>query len=596
MKKNSKTMLPTEWNLSVFYSGVDDLKIKKDMELSKKAYQSFAKTYIKNKTFLKSDTALAQALSEYQKLYGLPMTKVSYYLAYRQVLDGDNNEIRAKLNLVEAELRAISNEIVFFEVELSKIPEAVQKKFLNSKKLTQYRYFLERMFIKGKHVLSTAEEKIISLKSQPGYSMWVDANDKLLQALTVEYKGKQLPYAEAYQRVHDLPTQEERAELDKIVYTSVQNISGMAEVELNAIVVNKKIDDTLRGYKKPYDATIESYENNPKTVLKLVDVVTKYFPLSARFYELKKNMMKLKTFMYSDRSAKVGEVDKKISFEESFGELQRIFGATDPLFKDILDRLVYNGQVDVFPKKGKRGGAFCSHGINQPTLVMLNHTDNLESHSTFAHEMGHAIHSELSKKQLPFYQGYSMSTAEVASTLFEMIVFYDAFEKMSDEEKVVALHDKIGDDVQTIFRQIAFFNFETELHTTIREKGSLSKEEMAALYRKHLASYLGSDVIIPEHSGYQFASVPHFRSFFYVYSYAFGQLASKALYAKYKENPKFIEKIKEFLSAGGSMSPEDIFKSIGVDVTKPDFFEKGIKTIEDDINLLEKLVSGKKKK
>lgn len=594
--KTTKNTIQTQWDLTVFYKGIDDPQMNKDMALSKKAYLSFAKKYSKDKSFLKSDTALARALAEYQKLYGSPMSRVSYYLAYRQVLDGENNEIRAKLNLVETELRAISNEVVFFDVELSKIPLAVQKKFLKSKKLAQYRYFLERMFIKGKHVLSTAEEKIISLKSQPGYSMWVDANDKLLQALTIEYKGVTMPYAEAYQRVQDLPTQAERAELDKIVYTAVQNISSMAEVELNAIVVNKKIDDTLRGYKKPYDATIESYENNPKTVLKLVDVVTTYFPLSARFYELKKNMMKLESFMYSDRSAKIGEVDKKISFEESFRELQRIFDATDPLFREILDRLVYNGQVDAFPKKGKRGGAFCSNGINQPVFVMLNHTDNLESHSTFAHEMGHAIHSELSKKQIPLYEGYSMSTAEVASTLFEMIVFYDAFEKMSDEEKVVALHDKIGDDVQTIFRQIAFFNFETELHTTIREKGSMSKEEMASLYRKHLQSYLGAGVVVPEHSGYQFASVPHFRSFFYVYSYAFGQLASKALYAKYKENPKFIEKIKQFLSAGGSMSPEDIFKSIGVDVTKPDFFEKGIKTIEDDINLLEKLVSGKKKK
>ena len=570
--------------------------MKKDMELSKKAYIAFAKKYTKDKSFLKSDKALAEALIQYQKLYGAPMSKVSYYLAYRQVLDGENNDIRAKLNLIEAELRSISNEVVFFDVELSKIPVTLQKKFLVSKKLAPYHYFLERMFIKGKHVLSTPEEKIMSLKSQPSYSMWVDANEKLLQGLMVEYKGKQLPYAEAYQRVHDLPTQEERAELDKATYTAVQNISSMAEVEINAIVVNKKIDDTLRGYKNPYDATIESYENDPKTVLKLVEVVTTHFPLSARFYALKKNMLNLTKFMYSDRAAKVGEVHKKISFEESFAELQRVFGNTDSLFRDILDRLVYKGQVDVFPKKGKRGGAFCSHGINQPTMVMLNHTDNLESHSTFAHEMGHAIHSELSKKQNPLYEGYSTATAEVASTFFEMIVFYDAFEKMNDEEKIVALHDKISDDAQTIFRQIAFFNFEKELHATIREKGSLSKEEMAQLYSTHLSAYLGSDVIIPEHSGYQFASVPHFRNFFYVYSYAFGQLASKALYAKYKENPKFIEKIKEFLSAGGSMSPEDIFKSIGVNVTKPDFFEKGIKTIEDDINLLEKLVSEKKKK
>jgi oligoendopeptidase F len=112
---------------------------------------------------------------------------------------------------------------------------------------------------------------------------------------------------------------------------------------------------------------------------------------------------------------------------------------------------------------------------------------------------------------------------------------------------------------------------------------------------KHMKAYLG-DVTLDEKDGYFFIAWPHIRNFFYVYSYAFGQLASKALYAKYKEDPKFMEKIKEFLSAGGSMSPEDIFKSIGVDVTKPDFFEKGIKTIEEDIVLLEKLISGKKKK
>lgn len=596
MKNTQKTTLKSKWDLSVFYKDLKDPQMEKDIETSRKAHISFAKKYTKNKSYLKSENALVEALRDYEKLYELPLSRPNFYLAYRQVLDGENAELRARNNLFESKVRSISNEIVFFEVELSKVESALQKKFLSSKKLTPYHYFLKRLFIKGKHTLSTAEEKILSLKGQTSYSMWVDANDKLLQGLTVEYKGKQLPYAEAFQRVQDLPTQAERAELDRITYSAVQKISAMAEAEINAIVVNKKIDDELRGYKNPYDSTIMSYENDPKTIAKLVQVVTENFPISSRFYKLKQKLLGLTEFYYSDRNAKIGELDKKITYEESFSELQRIFGATDPLFREILERLAYNGQIDAFPKKGKRGGAFCSPAINQPTFVMLNHTDNLDSHSTFAHEMGHAIHSELAKAERPLYQGYSMSTAEVASTFFEMIVFYDAFEKMNDEEKIVALHEKISDDVQTVFRQIAFFNFEKELHATIREKGSLSKEEMAALYRKHLAAYLGKDVVIPEHSAYQFASVPHFRSFFYVYSYAFGQLASKALYAKYKEDPKFMEKIKQFLSAGGSMSPEDIFKSIGVVVTKPDFFEKGIKTIEDDINRLEKLISEKKKK
>jgi oligoendopeptidase F len=203
--------------------------------------------------------------------------------------------------------------------------------------------------------------------------------------------------------------------------------------------------------------------------------------------------------------------------------------------------------------------------------------------------MGHAIHHEFSKSQPVIYEGCSTSTAEVASTLFESFLFYSQFEKLSKEEKIVALHDKIQDDVQTIFRQIACFNFELEMHNTIREKGNMSKEELASVMNKHMKSYLGK-VELTEKDGYFFVGWPHIRYFFYVYSYAFGQLASKALYKKYQEDKTYIEKIKKFLSAGGSMSPEDIFKSIGVDVTKPDFFTKGIESIEEDIKLLKILI------
>ena len=214
---------------------------------------------------------------------------------------------------------------------------------------------------------------------------------------------------------------------------------------------------------------------------------------------------------------------------------------------------------------------------------------------TFGHEMGHAIHSEFSRSQPVFYEGYSMTTAETASTLFEAFVFQNQFEKLNDEEKIIALHDKIQDDIQTIFRQIACFNFELEMHKTIREKGNMSKEELATLMNKHMKSYIG-DMELTEKDGYFFVHWSHLRRFFYVYSYAFGQLASKALHKKYMEDNTYIEKIKQFLSAGGSMSPEDIFKSIGVDMTKPDFWKKGIESIAEDITLLEALVNKKSKK
>jgi oligoendopeptidase F len=169
-------------------------------------------------------------------------------------------------------------------------------------------------------------------------------------------------------------------------------------------------------------------------------------------------------------------------------------------------------------------------------------------------------------------------------------VFEEIFETLSAKEKIIALHDRIQDDVQTIFRQIACFNFETELHKTIRLKGSLSKEEIGALLNKHMSAYLGPKFKLTELDGYFFVNWSHIRRFFYVYSYGYGQLISKALYKKYKEDKKYIHQIKKFLSAGGSKSPEDIFKDIGINTTKPDFFESGLKSIEQDIERLEKML------
>ncbi len=161
---------------------------------------------------------------------------------------------------------------------------------------------------------------------------------------------------------------------------------------------------------------------------------------------------------------------------------------------------------------------------------------------------------------------------------------------LSPKEQLIALHDKIASSINTIFRQIACFNFELDLHNSIRDKGSLSKEEIAALMNKHMAAYLGPVFSMQEDDGYFFVYWSHVRRFFYVYSYAFGEIVSSALYQMYKKDNSFKEKVKQFLSMGGSDSPENIFKSIGIDVTKPEFFEEGLKKIEKDIDTLESLL------
>ncbi|MDR3558045.1 MAG: M3 family metallopeptidase, partial [Candidatus Pacebacteria bacterium] len=290
-----------------------------------------------------------------------------------------------------------------------------------------------------------------------------------------------------------------------------------------------------------------------------------------------------------DRAAKTGSIDKSFSMGDCIETVSKAFGDIDPKFADIIDSYLREGQIDWKPRQGKHGGGYCSSLYGNPTFVLLNHINDLNSFKTFAHEMGHAFHAELSEHLGPIYTDVSMSLAETASTLFEQIAFEAIFEKLSDREKVVALEQKLNSDVATIFRQIACFNFEKDIHEGIRTKGFLSKEELAALHNKNMQAYLGPIFDIEPDVGYAFVSWPHLRTFFYVYSYAYGMLVSKALLRRYRKDKQFWSKIEKFLSAGGKDSPEKILKEIGIDVSKPSFWKEGLKEIEDDIAKLEKL-------
>lgn len=595
MSKQKET-IRTAWDLSPLYASLTDPKMEKDLLAAEKAYAAFAKKYKTSDSYMTDATALTRALGDYRALLEIPASIPYVYLFMMRDLDAKNKKITAQVNLIHQRLSALQNVIIFFEVNLTRISKADQKKFLATASLKPYRYFLKKIFDASAYTLSEAEEKILSLKSLPSHSLWVNALKNMRERQTIIYKGKEISASEASSLVSTLPTQTERKQVSDEIMKKYESIADVAEAELNAIVTNKKINDQLRGYVEPYDQTILSYENDRATIIGMVKTVTDLFPVAHRFYKVKAKMLGLSKLNYADRNAVVGRTKKEFTFQESYRILDRVFSSLDPEFGSILRRFVANGQIDVFPKIGKSGGAYCSHYHSIPTYVLLNHTDDLRSLTTFAHEMGHAIHSEFSKSQSVFYEDYSICTAEVASTLFESFVFYDQFETLSDDEKIIALHNKISDDVQTIMRQVACFNFEVEIHNTIRAKGNMTKEELAACMNTHMKKYLGPMFTLDDRDGHFFVGWPHIRNFFYVYSYAFGQLASKALYKKYSEDPSYMEKIKTFLSLGGSMSPEDIFSSIGVDVRKSDFFKKGIESMRDDIVLLEKLVSKKGKK
>ena len=584
----------TEWDLGHIYKGDIKKLVAKDLAQIKKLYLAFAKKYRKDKKHLKNAPALARAIKEYENLAGNPAAERPYsYFAYRTVLNSEDNEAQAEIAKLADFYAELSNEVEFFILEIGKISKDLQKKFLKSKELAPFKYFLSKLFENAKHNLSEAEEKIMTLKGAPAHGMWVSGFSKLVSKQTVKFEGKNIPIAEASNKIPTLDTKKRRA-LHKEIMIILEKISDFSESEINAIVTDKKINDKLRGFKTPYEATVKGYENDLKTVDDLAEVVTKNFGIAHKFFKIKAEMLKEKNLSYADRGAKVGKIEIKIPFKEAADKVIKSFNKADPAFGKFVEEMFTKGLVDVFPKKGKRGGAFCSSGPSVPTFILLNHVDDFRSLTTIAHEMGHGIHAKYSKTQRTLYEGHTIATAEAASTFFENLVFEEALKNISPKQKMILLHDKISDNIATIFRQIACFNFENELHLRIRKEGFLQKEQIAELMNKHMGAYLGPVFKLDKIDGYSFVSWSHIRNFFYVYSYAFGQLVSDALYERYKKDHTKIKDVIEFLSAGGSDSPENIFKKIGINPNKK-LFETGLLRIKTDIDLLESLWKQNKK-
>lgn len=592
MTQISKTAYKTEWNLKQFYSSVDDPKIKKDVAAIERKYKAFEKKY-KNKTdYLKNPSKLLVALKEYEALGADPFLP-SLYTFLSSDLNSKDEKVGALATSLSMKMTEIGNRVLFFPLAVNKVPKDFQKKILADKRFAYFKQSLKLDFNAAKYELTLAEEKILSLMTLPSRSLWIRGVEKNLNDKTVDFNGKKLPLSEASSLIRTLKIPE-RYDLHEKVLSKVKEAVDFSTSEINAVYINKKIRDELRNYPKPYSSTLISHDISEKTLSQLRESVKKQQKISHDFFALKAKLLKLESLRYPDRAVGVGETQKKVSFDEAIKILISSFGRFGGWYKDTLISYLEKGQIDVFPKIGKTSGAYCASGSNRPVFVLLNHIDNFDSVMTFGHEMGHAFHAELSKKQGLTYQGHSTAVAEVASTFFENIVFEEALAGLSKREQIFALHDKINDDIQTIFRQMACFEFELELHETIRAKGNASKEEIAALMNKHMQSYLGPVFKLTPDDGYFFITWSHIRNFFYVYTYAYGQIVSKALYKKYCEDKKFSTKIEQFLSAGSSKSPEQIFKDIGIDTTKSDFFDAGLKSIADDIKTLEKLAKEEK--
>ncbi|MCX7928586.1 MAG: M3 family oligoendopeptidase [Patescibacteria group bacterium] len=591
--------MKTSWNLTLLFK--DKKEISKTRTIVEEKTKEFVQKWQDNKDYLKKPEILKQALDEYANWltnYGANTKEMFYYHLW-QSLDQENPQIKAEVNKATEFAIKIENQMQFFTHRISKVDKKSQSKFLKSKFLTPYKHFLEKLFESANYLLTEPEEKILNTLSPLAYNNWTRMLSSFLAKEEKNLKDeseklKPRSFAEILNLMNS-SKKSVRNSAAKAFNEILAKHAEVAENELNSVLQYKKITDELRGFKKPDEARHLADDIDSDVVKTLVETVSKNFDISQKYYLLKAKLMGVDKLAYHERNVPIllGKVNKKYDYEKASRLVKKVLENLDKEFLEIFVNFEENGQIDVFPKKGKANGAFATtQTLSTPTYILLNHTGEFDNVTTLAHELGHGINNELiRKRQNEINFGTPTSTAEVASTFFEDFVFQELIQDADQKTRLSLMMAKLNDYVSTIFRQIAFYNFELELHDIFRQKGYLSKEEIGQMFQKHMVSYMGKAVSQDPGSENWWIYVHHFRYFFYVYSYASGLLISKSLQASVKQNKKFIEKVKEFLSAGKSDSPKNIFAKLQIDITKKEFWEKGIKEIAELLTETEKLAT-----
>lgn len=579
--------LQTEWNLSgLFYSSPTDPQIEKIVTEVERKYHTFARKY-KSGKFLNNNQALLKSLHDYRDLSDTELDKVFVYLFLCKEKDAGDHQAEQIINQLQQKVTQFSNEVTFYVLLLGRLDKKRQKQVLTDKKFALYHHMLKGIFETAKHQLSEAEEKILSLKSLTARQLWIAGTEKLLGSATITVSGKTESLNGAMMEMLDAPKKRRHA-LYQAVKIKLQELGPVAENELVAVILDKKINDELRGYKRPYSATTLGFDSSDETLETLTDTITTDgYKLSQAYYRLKQKLHG-GTLSYIDRDAFPKRMPE-LSYEQAVEICRDAFYDFNPIYGEIFDEMLVGGHIDVYPKVGKGGGAFCISTTNTPTLVMLNHSCDFSSLHTLAHEMGHAIHAHRSKTQDILYQDHSVLTAETASTFFEAVVAEKLMQQLSEAQKTIYLDARISDKISTMIMCIARYQAELEIHEIIRRDGAMTWQMMSATLAKHFRKQCGKSVLIEDMDGLSVLAKTHYRRNFYQYSYSFGVIGSSIMFARCLADTTYKAQVDHFLCSGERADVEQLFAEIDIDMSKRETFQEGLGLLADEIKRLKKL-------
>ena len=579
-----------EWDLSDLYPSPDAPEFERDMDWLQKACADFAAKY-EGKLADLNAAGLLECVLAYEAISSTGGRLMSYagLRYYQNTTDADRAQF---MQNAQEKVTVSTAPLVFYSLEINRLEDAKLDAMLaENADLARYKPIFEQLRAMKPYQLSDELEKFLHDQSSVGASAWNKLFDETIAGLMFTVDGQEMNLESTLNLLTEQDRDKREAATKALIKVFGENLKLFARVH-NTLAKEKAIEDEWRGMPTPQTGRHLSNHVEPEVVEALRDAVVDAYPkLSHRYYALKAKWLGLETMEVWDRNAPLPlETTKTVSWDQAEKTVMDAYAAFDPRMADIAKPFFTDGWIDAGVKPGKAPGAFAHPTVTTVhPYVMLNYLGKPRDVMTLAHELGHGVHQVLAADQGELLSSTPLTLAETASVFGEMLTFRQLLSaaKTQDERKTL-LAGKVEDMINTVVRQIAFYDFECKLHAA-RAQGELTPDDINALWMSVQAQSLGPVFNFVE--GYEtfWSYVPHFvHSPFYVYAYAFGDGLVNALYAVYEEGDAgFQDKYFEMLKAGGSKHHKELLAPFGLDASDPKFWDKGLSMISGMIDELE---------
>ena len=585
-----------KWDLSVLYKSDEDFLA--DMKKTEGLIKAFGK---------RKDVMLRSAKDLYETFVALSEIeqKIDFLWQYASLnfnVDTTNNNyqsLNAKVRSLAVNAGAVSWFVTPYLLRLDK--ETVDKFFLEYPALESYRRTVEAGLRRKPHTLSDEGEQLMSKMEDCLYGHGevrsIFSNSDLRFGKIKDSEGKTVQLTDT-SYVPFLMSSDRRVRRDafRTLYKTYEQFGNTYATIFNNHVKEKTTLAKVRNFPDSITASTWLDEVTPAIYNNLIKTVNKGLSPLYDYYELKREVLGVdKLHLYDVYAPLIGEFEREYTYEEAVEEVLSTVGIFGEEYRSTLEAgLKEKGWVDVYPTKGKRGGAFSSGCPGTEPYILLNFNGTYDNVSTLAHEAGHSMHSYYSiKYNEPHNSQYTIFVAEVASTVNELLMAHRRLaECESDGERLYILNGLMETYKGTLYRQTMFAEFERDMHALVEKGEPLTAELINKHYYKIVRRYFGKDVAVDKQISYEWMRIPHFYSSFYVYKYATCISAASAIVKRIEnEGESYIGKYIDFLKCGNSRSPLDSLAVAGIDMTSPEVVESAIEDFASCVKQFKEIIA-----